>query len=359
MRQFIFPQKDASIYEEFPSRNTGLDEILEVGKSETGAYRVRSLINFPFPTGIPATAQYELKLYCANAVKMNRHQYVRVIMQSHVWEEGDGYYYQDRIQSVVGATWTDAASGSLWSVTGSVSFDPLSYYTPSFYSAFFGQVQPSTSIQYRPDVSGTFEPTPENKDFSIDVTQLVGQFISQSADPSFVIALTNDEELNHQIKTNIRFFSKDTHTIYRPVLIAKWDDQTFNTGTLTPLSATEIHVQPRSLQPVYHVGEIATVHLSVRAKYPTKTFATSSATYSGLSYLPSSSYFSVVDDFTNTEIIPFDNYSKISADANGSFVQFKIDAMYPLRYYRLRFKVVSATGRVDIIDDRNLFTVAL
>ena len=334
MRQFIFPTKDGSIYEEVPTRNSGLDEILEVGKSDSGRYRIRSLLEFELPATIPINAEFELRLFTANSQKMNRNQLIRVLNQSQSWEEGDGYYYQDRIQNVSGATWREAMSGSSWTVTGSVSVG-ASY------------------------VSSAFSPSVEDKDFSISVTTLVRQAISASFNPSFVVALSDADESNRDIKTNIKFFSKDSHTIYRPMLVAKWDDQTFTTASLTPLSSLENHVQPRSLKPSYRSGEFATVYLSARARYPQKTFATSGSTYAGSSYLPSSSFFSVVDDQANIEIIPFDEYSKISCDSNGSFCRFRVEGMYPLRYYRLRFKIVFPDGRIEMFDDNHTFTVAL
>jgi hypothetical protein len=334
MRQIIFPLKDASIYEELPNRNTGLDEILEIGKSETVAFRIRSLANFVLPSGLPINAEFDLQLFTANAEKGNRNQLIRVAAQSQSWEEGDGYFYQDRIQSVSGATWTDANSGSLWAITGSI---------------------PNGAQQ----VSGTYAPSPDNKDFRIDVTTLVRQAISASVNPSLVIALTETDELEQNVKTNIKFFSKDTHTIYKPMLVAKWNDQTFVTGTLAPLTALEIHVQPRSLKPVYKVGEVATVFLNARAKYPLKTFAMTASLHDGQAYLPASSSFSIVDEQTNLEIIPFDNYSKISCVANGSYCKFRVEGMYPLRYYRLRFKIEFADGRVEVIDDNYIFTVSL
>lgn len=334
MRKIIFPLKDASIYEELPNRNTGLDEILEVGKSEYGQYRIRSITDFALPTGIPANALYELRLFSANIVNMNRSQSLYVSPQSQSWEEGDGYFYQDVIQLRSGATWNDAASGSLWNVSGS-------------------------NVNFASSVSTVFAPTPDDKDFRIDVTSLVREAISGSHNPSLVLSLSQPEEASAAHKTNIKFFSKDTHTIYKPMLVAKWNDQTISTGSLSALTALEIHVQPRSLKPVYKKGEVATVYLNARPKYPLKTFAQASTLYDGLSYLPVNSFFSIVDEQTNLEIIPFDDYSRISCDTNGSFCRFNIEAMYPLRTYRICFKIEFADGRVEVIDDNHTFTIAL
>lgn len=331
MRHFFFPIQDTTIYEQYPYQNTGLDEILEIGKSSFGTRKVRSLISFELPTDVPLDAEYEIKLYTAHAEKLDREQTIRCVAQSQDWTEGDGYYYQDIMKSKIGATWTDAMSGSLWSVPGAIN----------------GGLS----------VSGTLHITPDHRDFTLNVTSIVRSFISASQQPSMVLAYPDVDEIDDKVASAVKFFSKDTHTIYSPVLVAKWDDQTISTGSLTPFTSVELHIQPRSLKPSYTQGETATVYLNVRNKYPQKTFSTVMNQYSGLNYLPDTSYFSIVDELSNTTIIPFDEYSKISADDNGCFVLFRTDAMYARRYYRILFKVVRTDGRVEVIDDNYIFTV--
>jgi len=45
-RQFITPLQDAAIYEQFPRRNAGFDEILEIGKTRSTSGSVRALLQF-------------------------------------------------------------------------------------------------------------------------------------------------------------------------------------------------------------------------------------------------------------------------------------------------------------------------
>ena len=112
MRNFFFPIKDASIYSELPTRTTGLDEILEVGKTIDGINSIRSLIDFDFPTIsssvalglIPPNACYDIKLFVANATKIQRNQQIKIHPVSQSWEEGSGYLYQDIVEEVVSAS---------------------------------------------------------------------------------------------------------------------------------------------------------------------------------------------------------------------------------------------------------------
>ena len=39
---------------------------------------------------------------------------------------------------------------------------------------------------------------------------------------------------------NLKYFSRETHTIYPPKLEAVWDDSSWSTGSLSPLSSTDL-----------------------------------------------------------------------------------------------------------------------
>ena len=73
-RQFIVPQSDASVYEQFPTRNVGVDEILEVGKSRPATGSIRGLIQFDvtkFDT-MPTTTSASFFLNLRIATMFNR-----------------------------------------------------------------------------------------------------------------------------------------------------------------------------------------------------------------------------------------------------------------------------------------------
>src|ERR1019366_4980998 len=130
MRNFFFPLQDASIYSELPTRTTGLDEILEVGKTDDGMNIIRSLIDFDFfaisssvaTGGIPSNAEYDIKLFVANATKIARNQIVQFFPLSQSWSEGSGYFYQDIMEEVDGVSWQFRSSGSAWAVSGAAYF---------------------------------------------------------------------------------------------------------------------------------------------------------------------------------------------------------------------------------------------
>src|ERR1017187_9408889 len=194
MRNFFFPLKDASIYSELPSRTTGLDEILEVGKTDDGLNSIRSLIDFDFSAisssiangAIPSNAKYDIRLFVANATKIARNQVIQVFPLSQSWCEGSGYFYQNIVGETDGVSWKFRSSGSTWAIYGAT-------YYPS------------------PSASGsTAVPL---TDLTIDVTNLVQQFISGAYSDGFLIKYPNTDESSSANQGDLSFFSKDTHTI--------------------------------------------------------------------------------------------------------------------------------------------------
>lgn len=321
MRYTYFSTKDASVYEEFPNRNTGFDEILEVGKTNDGRYAVRSVIAFetPVSSSFPSSTTFELKLFMANAEKIRTSQKIYVYHASSSWLEGTGYFYQDSFNNEDGINWT-SLSASLVTVVSS--------------SAMTG--------------SNLF-------DLSIDVTHMVRDWMSGSVQNNgLVLQFSGSEESNLDNEGNIKYFSGQTHTIYKPVLVAKWDDQNYTTGSNTwPTSS--MNVRP-IIKPKYFQNEIATVDVMCSERYPIKTFDNVLTRYDGLKYLPSSSYYSIVDEQAGITLIPFSEESKISSLNNRNYFTFRVQNMYPLRFYRVLIKVIH-DGIEEVFDNNSIFQV--
>lgn len=340
MRQIFKTIKDASIYEEYPLRNTGHDEILEVGKSAEGTKSIRSLIQFDITSissslsdgSTPSDSVFELKLFVARADDLQIGQTIELYPISRSWVEGSGYYYQNTNvpytasrESTVGytendgTTWKNRQSGSLWSTTG---------------SEFLGS----------PVVSATIaDPV---TDITFDVSRFVRDWVSGTLpDNGLVIKFPTVDESSNFNAGNIRFFSRQTHTVYAPTLTAKYNDQIYITGSISASNTAQVLVTPRNLQPKYRKDELVRVDLSVRDRYPLKTFDTVFTNYVGNQRLPQTSYYSIVDVQSNTVIIPFDDYSRVSCDGSGSYFNFQVQGMYPGRIYKLLVKVVDTNYR--------------
>jgi len=318
IRQFT-PLKDASVYGEFPDRNTGTDEILEFGKNASGAHGIRSIIAFDFDAAralVATGSVYILRLHTAFAERVQKRQEILVGAYSGSWEEGTGYFYQDIYQVPDGVLW-DALTGS---------------HAPS---ASHNTSHPWT-------------------DLAIDVTALV----SSSADlTGLVLQFPSASEADIDNKGNIRVFSGNTHTVYAPILEVRWVDQIYQTGSLSTAASKHINVIPHTLLPAYSQNEMAQVDLTVREKYPLKTFVNYLNQFVNSLYLPSSSYFSVIDDATGFVVIPFSAHTAIHQTESGSYCKFKVENMYPRRFYRLVIKTVFPNGEEKLFDNNSIFAV--
>ena len=344
MRRFIQPTDDASIYSRHPDRQTGLDEILEIGKTDDGRHIVRSLLNFniaplisTIPLDVPlGEVEFDLVLTNAFSTKLERDQTIEVHPVSGTfWTEGSGYFYQDIVPSSDGVTWRYSSQGELWDASGSI-------YSPT----------PVASASAGWPIA----------DWSINVTELITEWVSGSVENyGLVLKFPDSDEVTDLLissslnQGNVKVFSRNSHTIHRPVLVAKWDDS-FYTASLPEVDLDQAFITPRNLRPSYKRGELVRVNLTARNRYPAKSFQTMFSAFTGTYRLPENSYFSIVDMAANKVIIPFDEYSKVSTTESGSYIEFSTEAMYVLRSYKVLFKLVEDDREV-VLDNRYFFRI--
>jgi len=114
-------------------------------------------------------------------------------------------------------------------------------------------------------------------------------------------------------------------------------------------------VVPTNLKQVYAKGDISKVNLVVRDEYPLKNFD-SVLRYKNKYYLPTSSYYSIVDTQSNTTVVNFDDGSRISTDPTGSYIVLDTSPLYSGRFYTLKIKINSG-GYTRTIDTSTTFQV--
>lgn len=345
MRTILTASKDATIYQAFENNNAGLDEILEIGKvidisgpTSSRAYATgsaRTLIYFDLPTtaSVPSAAEYFLNLRIANADNLKRNQKIVVYQVSRSWDEGSGYLYQDIKNVEDGASWTRCTSAVSWSNEG-------------------GDFLTSATSQ-----SITLSTYPL-QDIRVDVTNILRPIVSQSLQNTFyglALQFPTVDEQDYTNEGNIKVFSTETHTIHQPTLEIAWDDQTINTGSLLAIPTLNVKIVASNLRETYTKGDVDKINLVVRDQYPVKSFD-SVLRYKNKYYLPTSSYFSIMDAQSKTTVVPFDDYSKISTDRTGSYVILDTSPLYSGRFYTLRVKVVNGTYS-RILDTDTLFKV--
>jgi len=384
MHYFEFGKRDATIYSggTTSSVNTGLDEILEIVKDVNSNGTVgnvsRILIDFDYTDIsqsivdgiIPSTANFYLNLYDATSEEVEAEQYVYAYMVSgSAWKQGTGKLDHDPVTDD-GASWRyrDEENSTPW-VTGSVLTDGGSWFT--------------SSIDGQYEVSSSYQLTFDKKDLRIDVSDMVKNHIySSSAYPNrgFILKresisptdytfgytsgsdTTKDESSSDRLG-NLKYFSRETHTIYPPKLEVVWDDSSWSTGSLDALSGDDLSrlkVYFKNLRTEYKEGSKVKFQVVGRELYPTTAFSSSAAELT-VKYLPSASaYYQVKDADTEEVVIPYGTGSKISCDSTGNYFRLWMNGLQAERNYRFCIKVVSGSGsdeEINYYDDNYEFRV--
>ncbi len=204
----------------------------------------------------------------------------------------------------------------------------------------------------------------ETDDVRIDVTNIVKLWISGSDNGGLP---NNGLIIHHNLNAEedsldygvIKFFSKETNTIYEPKLELVWDDSSFLTGSLTPVtgSAQEGYkVVVNNLKTKYPTNTKVKIRLKGRDMYPSKTFDRTFS-YDQVKYLPSgSTYYQIEDYITGETIFPFGNYTKVSCDSTSNYFVMDLSTLPINRTYRLKLKIVES-GISTIIDDKYIFEI--
>jgi len=357
-RKFIVPVRDASIYEEFRSRNTGFDEIIEIGKSPDGLSVIRSLIQFDeslFDSIPYQSASFYLNLRVANGANFQNNQAINFYEVSQSWEEGTGYLIQDFANPDDGVSWTKRFANS-----GSIGFCSASDDTVYTSSADVWGTVCTASFG---GVTGSFVASHEfgwkPSDVRLDVTDLVREWITGSkVNNGLLIKVADDEEQNDNVKANVKFFSRQTHTVFPPTLEAVWNTQTIDTsgsGLFPAPDETELFIT--NMRRSFVTGSTYRIRFGARSMVPMKSFD-DTFRYGNKYFLPSASYLGVVDASTSAYVVPFDTGSLICADTTGSYYDLKIENMYINRTYKLQVMVEKPWGP-EVIDTHHNFKVVL
>jgi hypothetical protein len=383
MFKIFYTESDTTLYQGAPSSNTGLDEILEIGKrygtDGSTLYESRPLVKFNMPEITSALSKYSvnlsdckfmLQLYTTDAKNLPSEYTITANVVAQPWNNGTGYFSPTNIVSN-GATWTDNVSGSMWiSSSQNIQYKSSSFriagseggggswvYLASgsyFNYAIFDQNYFNVQSVIDPVQVSTM-PYSNATDINLDITDAVNLWISGSNvgdvidNNGLLLRFSDADVADSNVNGYIRYFSRDTHTIYVPRLIMYWDNSTFTTGSLTRLN-TDSYIVYTDIKPQYKDTEVVKIRVYARDKYPRKS-PTNLSPYQTVKYLPTSSYYTVLDAATDEVIIPYDDiYNKISCDSTSNFIYIDMSGFMPERYYRLEFKLIDGITEQYITD---------
>ena len=364
MNRIYYAERDTTIYEQYPDRNTGIDEILELEKSTSGSinsktgfidantYNSRILIDFgseitslaqSITNGdIPSlsnsnisSASIFLNLHASDASDLLRSYTIKAYPISESWDNGNGYM-SNSPSTKVGSSWYnrsgDAVAQSVvtWNTASAHSKNTSAGTTNSDGGGTW-----ITGSGY--EASQSFEN--QAPDIRINVTDIVKQWVDNNiSNNGFIIKRPYSDEISGDLGGSIKFFGRESHTIFVPRLEVCWDDQ--NITSTTGITSNTYVPYFKNIKPEYRTSEIARFRLGVRPEFPTKSYATSSF-YITEDILPVSSSYEIIDSVTNDVIVQdekiFSNSTtKISNDNDGNFFDLRMDSFMPERYYKIK-----------------------
>ena len=377
---FIFPESDTTLYSH-PDRktmNTGADEILELvkerGSSTPHHYPSRILIKFKnddisdvientIGSSIFATSKTFLQLTSVEHKNLSNILNIKANAVSESWNRGSGRY-SNFPQTTDGSSWVYKDNGiekTQWTTSGFASGTSGSLPASSVLTQGGGNWYTGSGFE-------TTQQFLEGADLNVnlDVTDVITKysasiFLGQTYPTGIYnngFIIKQPESIETETSSSfgeMQWFSVNTHTIYPPKLVFKWDDSKHPYQWKAKLSG-ELNITLYRNKEEYNQNDEALFRFHVRDKYPTRTFTTTS-NYLNIGYLTTSSYYSVRDAHTEEEVIPFDTeYTKLSADSKGMYFKLYMKGLQPERYYRLLFKHINTEG-TTIYDNKYYFKV--
>ena len=316
---------------------------------------------------ITSDVTFKLKLKTTQASELPVDYTVYGYPISQSWNMGIGRFSTGG--DLVGASWNNKTeSGSLWYISGSnittgtsasineggtwYNTVPLTYqYNSSSFctSSFTG----SSLI-----CSQSYDYT--TSDINMDITNIVKGWICGCVPNEGVILISSLESSTiNGIDSTVKFFSKETNTIYQPYIDISWNDSIYTTGSMVPLTGIVPYtVVMQNLSKEYKFGSIPRINIFAREKFPLKNFTKGyqQNNYLSSSLLPSASYYCVKDNESENIVIDFDDNTKLSSDGNIHYFKIDTTGLPVERFYRILIKT-TFNNQTDIFDNGNIFKI--
>lgn len=373
MIKYLYPDRDSTIYSRYQEKNSGVDPILEISKETEGypvesnltdeffstTYNSRIVMSFDLTSisasivsgKISSNFTASLSVKATEAISLPLRYNINAHILSGSWTNGTGFFGNSpSITNGVSWKWRDGKlAGKIWETSS------LSANATASYSGIEGGGVWYTGSGF--EASQLFNH--ESPDIRMDVTSIIRTWLTGSIpNNGLILKFPDSVEYDSSIMGAIKFFSKETHTIFIPRLEISWDDsENSGVSSFTEISDEDFVLYAKNLRESYRDGEQTKIRWGVRDRYPTLTYATSSD-YLTSKRLPTSSYYSVVDHWTEDVIVPFSLGTKLSCDSNGNYFRIDMSSFMPERYYKFQVKSEFEGGDVSkISDDGFIFKV--
>lgn len=339
MYKLFKASKDASVYAQIPMQNSGLGEILEVGKLYNSLYEKdisRSLIQFDMnevSKSLAGVSNWKafLSLKASNSMELPLNYTIYANAVSESWEMGTGTKYDN--MTTDGVSWNYRDGEILWQTYG---------------GTWYNESEASQSFVYQYD------------DIHMDITGIVNMWINGDIENNGLIIRNSLEHESDNIDYGVlKFYSKETNTIYEPKLELAWDDSSYNTGSLSIVTGdidSDYKLVLNNLKTKYQKDTLVKIRIKGRDAFPLKSFNNKSFAYEQVKALPETIYYQLEDYITGDIIFPFSDYTKVSCDSISNYFDIDLSNIAENRAYRLKFKIVN-NNSTTIIDNKFTFEI--
>lgn len=420
MHYFLYPSKDAFISNNpvLMYKNTGLDEILEIEKrtsfyacgtdgSNLGSVLSRALLHFDLTQisqsiastnpGRPINPKFFLNLKVCESIEVPTYYTLVAYPISQSWNMGTGYKldgndYADGVswkftdgyeKSWYSGSASDCSGGGVWWVSGSLKSSGSGYLGPIFVNpALYPSGDQCSPPDYNPPTSSIIAPVTggfgcsqsfdyQTSDVKMDVTPIVNAWLSGTIQNNGLILLHSDETSSIDYGS-LRFFSKETNTIYSPYIDVAWNDAEidwelpgFDTGSAELIQIRDAVVNMKNMAQTYKHGDVVRMDVSARKRYPNKVFASYPNPAGAINrfsdylypyYLPSASFYTIRDAESEDDIIPYDCYTRLSFDSNGNYFMLDTTGIPQERYMKVQIRT-EQSGSIITFDIPTTFKV--
>lgn len=367
----LFPSKDATIYSGTPLKNTGLDEILELSIMSSGYYPnvSRFIVKFDNDEIVnifdqfnidPEACQIFFRCYNAETTSLPNELDLKVTVvydyygspNGNGWDMGTGkYLYSPEYRNGVGWTYMKTNGNNSWPLGDN------GFYTTSYSNVPGGGAWISGSNYEFTQTLSYYS----NKDINIDVTYPVtsGWLPGYIDNNGFLVRIADDVDyVGGNYSSSLKYFSRDTHTIYPPQLEIKWDDSEDISDNIEILNTLPAVVSIDNNPGIFYPSSINQFRVNSRPTYPARAFQTSSYYTSNYGLPYGDSWYAIKDLDTNEYVIDFDdNYTKLSLDDNGNYFTLYMNGLEPERYYSVLIKTTINNNNTLVFDTNYNFKV--
>jgi hypothetical protein len=264
---------------------------------------------------------------------------------------GTGKYADSpETQNGVSWLWRSSSGSNAWTTSGFASGTTGSYDLNTNPYSIGGGVwytgsQASQSFDYYSTLDLNFDVTSIVRLWNSGSISNYGLIVRQTQSQEFIASTGNTSTL--------KYFSRDTHTIYPPCLELKWNDSTYNTGSLSLLTITPAVVAIDSNPGVFYPESVNTFRVNAGLLNPRRVWQTASL-YTINYALPQASYYAIKDLDTDEFVIDFDTtYTKLSCDPAGNYFTLYMNGLEPERYYKILIQ--STIGASTIVFDSEYY----